>query len=938
MIRRLLALLFAAALLAPAAPVRAAAADEPDAAAQAWHYGSSGAGINLAAVTDRSDGNGVVVAVLDSGIVTHPDLLGRILPGADLISDPLVAGDDTPRDANAVDQGNACTAPVSPSTWSGLHLAGLIAADADNGLGGAGIAPGASILPVRVSGKCGTTALSDLLDGLRWAAGLAVRGMATNPTPADVLLVGPSLSGRCDATVRAIIDEIHAAGALIITGAGNIGSDANGAVPGGCAGVLTVGSLDGSADLAARSNAGGLVDLVAPGGGTDLTDPGVSSTSNAGAKAAASPTSGVRRGSAVAAAHVAGVAALLWALAPELPPAGIAGLLVRAAAPLPDATRCHTRGCGAGRLDAGASVDLLLAEAGSTVTDAITVIPPTGSVVDELLALPEATDAGVPLRAVSMTPAVCHVTDGGLLLVGRGRCTAALLSDGAFGVAAVTTTMEFEVEGLPTTIELEPLGTRTVTTSRWPIFVAVNDNQSYNLTAAGPCSIAGGYLLLRSTGTCRYRIAVPGDARHRPASLAGSFLITAGAPEPLPDRLPAIAPPTLIAAIGATSPSGRIELRWAPPVGNAATGHTLRCVAPDGAEYQASAGGLARIGVVAVARGREYTCTVSANRGGALPGISSPSAAIPLPRTPATPVLLSATPTADGVTFVLADPGTPDFGPTESFLIEGLAEPISVPIDPLTRTATLTVDGYSGAPRLTISALGALPLGVGRSIGLPVSAPRLGAPPVSAFAVTPDPVATSLTAIATISLPSIVAGDLLRLSIDGVPVPFVLTTPAGVRRPDADGWATLTARPTSVLLRATVPLTASGPTTLTLAVRESGGAIGTATALLNAPLQLPAPSAVTGSVTSVSAVRLSYGYPAGELAYLRGFRTVLLTPAGTTATRTFGPLLRSLAIAIPSLQGEYTITLIATGVLPDSAPVRYRVVRDTSGLSISPLP
>jgi hypothetical protein len=290
------------------------------------------------------------------------------------------------------------------------------------------------------------------------------------------------------------------------------------------------------------------------------------------------------------------------------------------------------------------------------------------------------------------------------------------------------------------------------------------------------------------------------------------------------------------------------------------------------------------------------------------------------------------------VTFVLADPGTPDFGPTESFLIEGLAEPISVPIDPLTRTATLTVDGYSGAPRLTISALGALPLGVGRSIGLPVSAPRLGAPPVSAFTVTPDPAATSLTAIATISLPSIVAGDLLRLSIDGAPVPFVLTTPAGVRRPDADGWATLTARPTSVLLRATVPLTASGPTTLTLAVRESGGAIGTATALLNAPLQLPAPSAVTGSVTSVSAVRLSYGYPAGDRAYLRGFRTVLLTPAGTTATRTFGPLLRSLAITIPSLQGEYTLTLIATGVLPDSAPVRYRVVRDTSGLSISPLP
>src|SRR3954465_4109526 len=75
-------------------------------------------------------GAGATVAVVDTGIdASHPDLAGRILPGYDFVD-----GDSTPQDGNG----------------HGTHVSGIVAADADNGIGVDSVAPGASILPVRV--------------------------------------------------------------------------------------------------------------------------------------------------------------------------------------------------------------------------------------------------------------------------------------------------------------------------------------------------------------------------------------------------------------------------------------------------------------------------------------------------------------------------------------------------------------------------------------------------------------------------------------------------------------------------------------------------------------------------------------------------------------------------------------------------------------------
>ena len=178
-----------------------------------WSLMGPPGGIRATAAWDVTTGspNGVV-AVVDTGILLHPEFGARILGGYDFISNPALSGDGDGRDPNPTDAGdwvvaNACYpgSPARNSTWHGTHVAGIIAAQGNNGAGiiaaqgnnGAGIAGidwQTKILPVRVLGKCGG-ALSDVIDGMRWAAGLPVPGVPANPTPARVInmsLGGPT--------------------------------------------------------------------------------------------------------------------------------------------------------------------------------------------------------------------------------------------------------------------------------------------------------------------------------------------------------------------------------------------------------------------------------------------------------------------------------------------------------------------------------------------------------------------------------------------------------------------------------------------------------------------------------------------------------------------------------------------------------------------------
>ncbi len=160
---------------------------------------------------------GVVIAVLDTGVLyDHPDLGrgdrgGKLLPGFDFVSASHMTNDGDGRDANPSDPGDwvdssdktnplFTNCDIAGSSWHGTRVAGMIGALTNNSAGVAGLDWNSFILPVRVLGKCGGID-SDILAGMRWAAGLHVAGVPDNPTPARILNLSLGSDGACEAVL-----------------------------------------------------------------------------------------------------------------------------------------------------------------------------------------------------------------------------------------------------------------------------------------------------------------------------------------------------------------------------------------------------------------------------------------------------------------------------------------------------------------------------------------------------------------------------------------------------------------------------------------------------------------------------------------------------------------------------------------------------------------
>ena len=152
------------------------------------------------------------------------------------------------------------------SALHGTHVAGIIAADANNGIGVAGLDWNCRLLIARALGiSHGTGVDSDISDAIRWAAGIHVDGVPDNPTPADVINMSFGGTGFSQTMQDAIHDAVGA-GAIVVAAAGNLAVDAKGDSPAGLDGVITVGAVDSSGKIAAYSNYGSVVALMAPGG------------------------------------------------------------------------------------------------------------------------------------------------------------------------------------------------------------------------------------------------------------------------------------------------------------------------------------------------------------------------------------------------------------------------------------------------------------------------------------------------------------------------------------------------------------------------------------------------------------------------------------------------------------------------------------------------
>ena len=335
---------------------------------QQWHYFDSVGGIRADLAWDKATGTGVTVAVIDTGYLPHVDLSGQILPGYDFISTLAVSNDGDLRDSDARDPGDAVLAgecgggqPTTDqsSSWHGTHVAGTIAAATNNGLGVAGVAYGAKVVPVRVLGKCGGYT-SDIADGIIWASGGAVSGAPANANPARVLNMSLGGSGSCSTTTQAAINSARSRGSVVIVAAGNSGVNASNANPANCAGVVTIAATIKTGGRASYSNFGTVVDLAAPGGGSGNY---VLSTLNTGTTVPVADAYAGYQGTSMATPHVAGVAALMLSKNPALTPDEIESKLKSTARAFP----ASCTGCGTGILNASAAVDAAAgAPAGST--------------------------------------------------------------------------------------------------------------------------------------------------------------------------------------------------------------------------------------------------------------------------------------------------------------------------------------------------------------------------------------------------------------------------------------------------------------------------------------------------------------------------------------------------------------------------------------------
>ncbi len=352
--------------------------NDPDYSRQ-WHYPLLG----LPQAWDlntgrRSDGLPAIVAVLDSGIrLDHPDLQGQLVAGYDFVSDPLQSHDGDGIDPDPSDPGD----PNDPdgSVFHGTHVAGTVGAATNNGIGVAGVAFNARIMPVRVLGAFGT--YYDIIQGIRFAAGLSNDSGVVPARRADVINMSLGGQGQSLALQNAL-DAARTAGVAVVAAAGNASGNSI-SFPAAANGVIGVSALTLARELAGYSNFGFYVDAAAPGGDQFRDLDGDGNTDGVFSTGAVTTPEGIDnqftylQGTSMATPHVAGVVALMRAANPALDPAAIDALLASGKITQDLGEPGRDDRFGYGLIDAFAAVNEALIAAGETpvATSTLEVFP-----------------------------------------------------------------------------------------------------------------------------------------------------------------------------------------------------------------------------------------------------------------------------------------------------------------------------------------------------------------------------------------------------------------------------------------------------------------------------------------------------------------------------------------------------------------------------------
>lgn len=239
-----------------------------------WHLNK----MQVASAWDISLGNGITVAILDTGVdATHPDLAGQLVPGWNMFDN------------------NADTTDVY---GHGTMVAGVVGAASDNAIGVSSFAWQAKIMPVRISGLDGMASISTIANGLVWAADHGAR----------VANISYAVSGY--STVQTSAQYMKNKGGVTVVSAGNSGALDNSPAS---ETMISVSATDSNDARTSWSTYGPFVDFSAPG-------VGIWTTTRGGGYSAVSGTS-------FSSPATAGTVTLMMAANPQLSPVDVANLL-----------------------------------------------------------------------------------------------------------------------------------------------------------------------------------------------------------------------------------------------------------------------------------------------------------------------------------------------------------------------------------------------------------------------------------------------------------------------------------------------------------------------------------------------------------------------------------------------------------------------------------
>jgi thermitase len=229
--------------------------------------------IQAPAAWDETTGaSNLIIAIVDTGVdLNHPDLNSKIVPGRDFVNDDDIAQDDH---------------------GHGTHVAGIAAAETNNGQGVAGVSWGALIMPIKVLNESGDGYYSDVAQGVIYAC------------DHDAQIINLSLGGsEYSATLADAVEETYENGCLMVAAAGN--GYGNGVdYPARYPQVMAVAATNQSDVRAGFSDYGPEVEVAAPGVGIWST--------------LWNDTYGWKDGTSMSTPYVAGLAALLWSVCPGL--------------------------------------------------------------------------------------------------------------------------------------------------------------------------------------------------------------------------------------------------------------------------------------------------------------------------------------------------------------------------------------------------------------------------------------------------------------------------------------------------------------------------------------------------------------------------------------------------------------------------------------------